>query len=67
MHQRNFCVAGMVSCFTCSDVALGQLCTATPCANGGTCLETGGSRTCDCVAGYKGQNCETGGTLLHMC
>ena len=42
-------------------VALGQLCTARPCANGGTCLETGGNRTCECVAGYTGQDCETGG------
>ena len=44
-----------------SGVALGQVCTARPCANGGTCVETGGNRTCDCVAGYTGQDCETGG------
>ena len=42
----------------------GQLCTARPCANGGTCLETGNTRTCDCVAGYTGQDCETGGQLF---
>ena len=34
---------------------------ATPCDNGGTCLETNNTRTCDCVAGYTGENCETGG------
>ena len=54
----------MVACFTFPGVALGQLCTETPCANGGTCLETGGNRTCDCVAGYTGLDCETGGKLL---
>ena len=43
---------------------IGQLCTATPCQNGGTCLETGNNRTCDCVAGYTGQDCETGGQLF---
>ena len=58
----------MVACFTFSGVALGQLCTAKPCASGGTCLETGGNRTCDCVAAYTGLDCETGGKLLpvHM-
>ena len=43
---------------------IGQLCTATPCENGGTCLETDKSRTCDCVAGYTGNDCETGGKLF---
>ena len=43
---------------------IGQLCTATPCQNGGTCLESGNSRTCDCIAGYTGEDCETGGELF---
>ena len=40
---------------------VGQLCRATPCDNGGTCVETGGNRTCNCVAGYTDGNCTTGG------
>ena len=43
---------------------IGQLCTATPCQNGGTCLESGNSRTCDCIAGYTGEDCETGEKLF---
>ena len=37
---------------------------ATPCDNGGTCLETNDTRTCDCIAGYTGDNCETGGETV---
>ena len=43
---------------------IGQECMARPCQNGGTCLETGDTRTCDCIAGYTGQDCETGGQLF---
>ena len=46
--------------FVCFMLFVGHLCTATPCVNAGTCLETGDTRTCDCVAGYTGQDCETG-------
>ena len=37
---------------------------ATPCHNEGTCLETNDTRTCDCIAGYTGDNCETGGETV---
>ena len=39
---------------------IGPLCKATPCQNGGTCQQIGKNRTCDCVAGYTGEDCETG-------
>ena len=37
---------------------------ATPCDNEGSCLETNDTRTCDCIAGYTGDNCETGGETV---
>jgi EGF domain-containing protein len=30
-----------------------------PCLNGGTCTNTDGSYTCQCVTPYIGANCET--------
>ena len=35
-------------------------CTNFPCSNGGTCTNTVGSYTCQCVTGYTGTNCEQG-------
>ena len=35
-------------------------CLGNPCQNGGTCLNTVGSFTCNCMAGYQGQTCANG-------
>ena len=35
-------------------------CASSPCQNGGTCTDGVNSYTCTCVAGYEGDNCETG-------
>jgi Notch-like protein len=34
-------------------------CLNSPCQNGGTCVNSAGSYTCTCLAGYEGTNCET--------
>ena len=35
-------------------------CSSNPCRNGGTCRDGVNSYTCNCVAAYKGVNCEIG-------
>ena len=35
-------------------------CSPNPCQNGAKCVHLNGSYRCDCKAGYKGKNCETG-------
>ena len=39
-------------------------CLTSPCQNGGTCTNKENGYTCDCVDGYKGDNCERGGSLI---
>ena len=34
--------------------------TATNCQNGGTCINSDGSYTCTCAAGWEGTDCNTG-------
>ena len=34
-------------------------CSSNPCENGGTCNDAVDMYTCDCAAGYNGDNCET--------
>ena len=34
-------------------------CASSPCQNGGTCTDSVNSYTCNCDAGYSGDNCET--------
>ena len=34
-------------------------CLSEPCQNGGTCQDGLGTHTCECAAGYTGDNCET--------
>ena len=34
-------------------------CSSNPCENGGTCNDAVDMYTCDCDAGYNGDNCET--------
>ncbi|XP_072540201.1 sushi, nidogen and EGF-like domain-containing protein 1 isoform X2 [Salminus brasiliensis] len=33
-------------------------CRANPCQNGGTCVESSDTFSCDCLAGFKGRQCE---------
>ncbi|XP_036426286.1 sushi, nidogen and EGF-like domain-containing protein 1 [Colossoma macropomum] len=33
-------------------------CRTQPCQNGGTCVQSGDSHSCDCPAGFKGRQCE---------
>ena len=35
-------------------------CDSSPCANGGTCDNTVNGYECECVARFRGTNCETG-------
>lgn len=35
-------------------------CATDPCQNGGSCTDLVASYSCVCVAGYEGNNCETG-------
>lgn len=35
-------------------------CASTPCQNGGTCVDKVNGFSCKCVAGFTGENCETG-------
>ena len=53
--------------YTCSCliviVDIDECVTETPCLYNGTCTNTNGSYTCDCIGtGYEGANCETGET-----
>ena len=35
-------------------------CKTSPCQNGGTCVDGTNKYTCNCKAGFTGDNCETG-------
>ena len=35
-------------------------CDPNPCQNGGACTDGVNTHTCTCVAGFEGDNCETG-------
>ena len=39
-------------------------CAASPCQNGGTCVDGVNSYTCNCEVGYAGKNCESGNILI---
>ena len=39
-------------------------CDTNPCQNGGTCLDGKASYSCECMAGYEGDDCETGDRLF---
>ncbi|XP_078571570.1 uncharacterized protein LOC144859154 [Branchiostoma floridae x Branchiostoma japonicum] len=41
--------------FSCVD---NDDCRSNPCENGATCLDGGGDYTCQCLSGFKGDNCE---------
>ena len=40
-------------------------CDSDPCEHGGICEETDDGYQCQCPAGYDGDNCELGNTLLY--
>ena len=43
-------------------------CASNPCQNAGTCTDAVDGYTCGCVAGYNGDNCETGmSTYVYCC
>ena len=42
-------------------------CASSPCQNGGTCVNSFGSYSCNCDAGDTGDNCETGNLCLDPC
>ena len=43
-------------------------CASNPCHNAGTCTDAVDGYTCGCVAGYNGDNCETGmSTYVYCC
>ncbi|XP_077869199.1 uncharacterized protein LOC144360309 [Saccoglossus kowalevskii] len=47
-----------VNSIICNDI--NECTSSTPCQNGGTCTNIGGSYTCDCVGtGYSGPTCQT--------
>ena len=41
-------------------------CESSPCKNGGTCIDGVDLYTCQCLAGYSGDDCETSESLLVM-
>ena len=45
---------------TCQRVVDIDDCANSPCQNVGTCTDNVNGHTCTCVAGYTGENCETG-------
>ena len=40
-------------------------CESNPCQNGGTCEDGVGAYSCTCIAGYTGENCETGMQIIN--
>ena len=39
-------------------------CASSPCQNGGTCVDSVNSYSCNCDAGFSGANCEAGNILI---
>jgi hypothetical protein len=48
---ESFATTGVVSPATCP-------CSATPCENSGTCIDTGATYSCSCAADWTGANCD---------
>ena len=47
-------------------VSFSDACVDTPCLNGGTCVDGGGSTQCLCLPSYGGDMCQTGTTAKHL-
>ena len=45
-------------------VLASNACDSTPCQNGATCEEAQGGYSCTCVAGFEGDDCETGMQII---
>ena len=39
-------------------------CASSPCQNGGTCTDMVDGYNCTCAAGYDGENCEYGSSVI---
>ena len=47
-------------------VLASNACGSTPCQNGATCEEAQGGYSCTCIAGFEGNDCETGMQIIVM-
>ena len=63
MKFTSFCIADLrISEFIFSlDI---DECSSSPCRNGGACIDAVNTYSCNCVSGYKGDNCEIGNNLV---
>ena len=56
-----YCGGMYINVFECScHVPELDECESDPCQNGGTCQDESKKYSCSCLAGYNGNNCETG-------